>query len=256
MHTEIEGPEGAVDLVLLHGGIGAGRYHWSRVLPALSARYRVHLPDLPGHGNTPLPPGGRYDRALQAEAVEDLLERIGPPVHVAGFSMGGHAAMALAARRPEIFASLTLIGVSYRDHAGLARWRDKFDPDKLEQAYPIWARALSRLHAPQGGAGAWRDVLRRDSSGLDVDADLDSLAALDCPVLLIRGDRDEAVDAAQYADLRAAWEQADECVVPAGGHEVQLTRRAVVEPVLLDFLSRAGAEPVRSPGSAAAGNES
>ncbi|MPZ89331.1 MAG: alpha/beta fold hydrolase [Nitriliruptorales bacterium] len=256
MYTETEGPEGAVDLVLLHGGIGAGRYHWSKLLPALSTRYRVHLPDLPGHGRTPLPPDGRYDRALHVEAVEELLDRLAPPVHVAGFSMGGHASMALAAKRPEAFASLTLIGVSYRDHPGLRSWRDKFDPDRLAEAYPLWVRALSRLHAPLGGPDAWREVCRRDAGGLEIEVDPEDLGALDCPVLLMRGDRDEAVDPAQHADLRAIWGQADECVVPAGGHEVQLTRRVVVEPVLLDFLSRAGADPTRAhPPPSAAGTD-
>jgi 3-oxoadipate enol-lactonase len=250
MHTETEGPEGGVDIVLLHGGIGAGRYHWSRVLPALSARYRVHLPDLPGHGRTPLPPDGPFGRAVQVEAVEHLLEGIGPPVHVGGFSMGGHAAMALAARRPDLFASLFLIGVSHREHEGLGGWRDRFDPDRIQQVYPLWARALSRLHAPLGGPDAWRDVCRRDASGLEIRVDLNALRALDCPVLLMRGDRDEAVDPVQYAELRRVWDHADECVVPAGGHEVQLTRSIVVEPVLLDFLNRAGAQPV--PAEAAA----
>jgi pimeloyl-ACP methyl ester carboxylesterase len=241
MHVEREGPDGATDLVLLHGGIGTGRYHWSKQVPALSQRYRVHLPDLPGHGSTPLPEGGRYDREVLVEAVEGLLDELGPPVHVAGFSMGGHAAMALAARRPEVYASLTLIGVSHRDHEGLHRWRARFDPDRLAADYPLWARALSRIHTPLGGPEAWRDVCRRDSSGtLRVDVDLQALAVLDCPVLLVRGDRDEAIQPEQFADLRRIWD-ADEFVVPAGGHDVQLTRSRIVEPVLAEFLVRAGA---------------
>jgi len=181
--------------------------------------------------------------------VEQLLDKLGPPVDVAGFSMGGHAAMALAARRPEVFASLTLIGVSYREHEGLDRWRARFDPDVLERTYPVWARALSKLHAPLGGADAWRDVCRRDSGGLEVDVALDALGALDCPVLLVRGDRDEAVQPSQYADLPRIWD-ADELVVPAGGHYVQLTRAALVSPPLLDFLERSGAQRVPGRGRA------
>lgn len=242
MHVDVEGPEGATDVVLLHGGIGTGRYHWSKPLRTLSAHYRVHLPDLPGHGSSPLPPDGRYDREVLVGAVEELLDELGPRVHVAGFSMGGHTAMALAGRRPEVYASLTLIGVSYADHEGLDRWRARFDPDTLQRTYPVWARALSKLHAPLGGPDAWRDVCLRDSGGLRVDVDLDALAALDCPVLLVRGDRDEAVQPSQYADLRRVT-GADELVVPAGGHDVQLTRAALVTPALLDFLTRAGASP-------------
>jgi 3-oxoadipate enol-lactonase len=240
MHADIEGPDGAPDLVLLHGGIGTGSYHWSKQARALRERWRVHMPDLPGHGRTPLPASGEYSRKVLVEAVAEYLEQLDPPVHVGGFSMGGHAALALAADEPDLFASLILVGVSVHPHDGLKGWRETFDPDKLEAAYPLWARQLSRLHAPLGGPDAWRDVCRRDAGGLDVEVDLDRLAALQSPVLLVRGDRDPAVDPAQYAELRQLWPESEELVVPAGHHDVQLTRRRVVEPALVDFLDRVG----------------
>src|SRR5688572_26779680 len=110
MWAETVGPQDAPDLVLLHGGIGTGRYHWSKLIPALSAGSRVHLPDLPGHGRTPIPDGADYSRELQVDAIVSYLEALGRPVDVAGFSMGGHACLALAAQRKDLFASLTLVG--------------------------------------------------------------------------------------------------------------------------------------------------
>lgn len=240
MHAEREGPDDASDLVLLHGGIGTGRYHWSKLVDALSRRQRVHLPDLPGHGRTPLPSDGRYSRQVLVDAVASYLDGLGPPVHVAAFSMGGHACLALAESRPGLFASLTLVGVSVREHAGLHGWRTQFDPDRLEADYPVWAKHLSGLHEPQGGPDAWKDVCRRDAGGLRIDVDVGALSGLECPVLLVRGDRDPAVDPTHYAELRQVWPQADEMVVPAGGHEVQLTRHRIVEPALTDFLRRSG----------------
>lgn len=240
MYAETEGIEGGPDLVCVHGGIGTGRYHWSRQVDALAEDFRVHLPDLPGHGHTPLEGGREYSREMLADAVEGYLEALDGPSHVAGFSMGGHASLHVAARRPELFASLTLIGVAIRDHEGLGSWRERFDPDRLADEFPLWARALSKLHAPLGGPEAWRDVLYRDSAGeIDVDADLDALASLDAPVLLVRGDRDQVVEPSQYAELRKLWPHADELVVPAGGHDVQLTRHHLVAPALKDFLDRA-----------------
>lgn len=239
MYVETEGPEDASPLVLLHGGIGTGRYHWSKLVRSLSSRWRVHLPDLPGHGHTPLPADGRYSRQVLADAVADHLDDLGPPVHVAGFSMGGHTCLALAQSRPELFTSLTLVGVSVREHEGLYGWRNEFDPDRLEAAYPVWAKHLSGLHEPLGGPEAWKEVCRRDAGGLEVDVDVEALAALGCPVLLVRGDRDPAVDPSHYAELRGVWPQAEELVVPAGRHDVQLTRHRLVEPALSDFLRRA-----------------
>ncbi len=243
MHVETVGPTDAdpsqaEDLVLLHGGIGTGRYHWQKSIDGLARRHRVHLPDLPGHGRTPPPEDGTYDREVLVAAVEGLLDELGPPVHVGGFSMGGHTALALAARRPELFASLVLVGVSHRHHAGLEEWRRTFVPDAFAEKYPLWKRQLAKLHAPLGGEDAWRGVLERDASGLDVDVPLDDLAVLDCPVLLVRGDRDTTVQPEQYAELREIWEWADELVVPAGAHDVQLTRAALVQPALEDFSAR------------------
>lgn len=241
MEVEIVGPEDAAPLLLLHGGIGTGHYHWSKQVKGLAQHYRLHLPDLPGHGRTPLPDDGSYSREVQVTAVEAYLRRFDGPVHVAAFSMGGHAAMALATQQPELFASLTLVGVSVREHEGLDGWRTKFDPDRLAAQYPVWARHLSKIHEPLGGPDAWKDVCRRDSKGLRIDVDPRDLAGLSCPVMLVRGDRDPAVDPGQYAELRQVWDHADEFVVPAGSHDVQLTRARVVQPLLLDFLRRSGA---------------
>lgn len=239
MYVETLGPADATPLVLLHGGTGTGRFHWSKQLKALSEGHRLHVPDLPGHGRSPLPDDGRYDREVLAAAVEELLEEIGPPVHVAAFSMGGHASLALAQDRPELFASLTLVGVSIREHPGLDGWRERFEPSRLRSAFPLWARQLSRLHEPLGGPDAWEDVCRRDAAGMNTEVDLDRLGRLSCPVLLIRGDRDPAIDPSHYAELRSLWgDRAEELVVPAGGHDVQLTRHELVRPALLDFLGR------------------
>lgn len=236
MHVETLGDDGAPDMVLLHGGIGTGVYHWGKQAKALTSRMRVHLPDLPGHGRTPAPEG-EYTREVLVEAVQDLVERFEQPVHLGGFSMGGHTAMAFVERRPDLVASLVLVGVVIAPHAGLDEWRGRFDPDVLAERFPIWARQLARLHAPLGD-DAWRDVCRRDAGGLAVDADLDALAAYDGPVLLVRGDRDPVVDPGHYARLREVWPQADEAVVPGGGHDVQLTRSTLVRPVLEDFTQR------------------
>jgi pimeloyl-ACP methyl ester carboxylesterase len=242
MHVEHDGPEDGHPLVLLHGGIGTGRYHWSKQVKGLvAAGFRLHMPDLPGHGRSPV--GEQpYSRDVLVDAVRShvrgLLEQGSAPPVIAGFSMGGHTAMALAESDHDLFGGLVLIGVSVRDHQGLGRWREKFDPDVLEASYPLWAKQLSKLHSPLGGPDAWRDVCRRDSGGLKVDVDLQAMAGLSVPTLLVRGDRDETVDASHVAELRAIWPHAEEFVVPAGGHDVQLTRSRVVQPLLLDFLDR------------------
>ena len=240
MHVDVVEPRGSEDspdLVLLHGGIGTGRYHWGKQAEVLSERFRVHLPDLPGHGKTP-PPDGDYTRAALVDAVRGYLDELGGAAHVGAFSMGGHAALKLCADEPQRFSSLLLVGVAIAQHEGLDGWRSRFDPDVLAESYPFWARQLSRIHADLGGPDAWRDVCRRDSSGLEVEVELAQLGRLDAPVLLVRGDRDPVADPGHYAKLRDLWPQADEAVVPAGQHDVQLTRADIVRVLMSDFYSR------------------
>jgi 2-hydroxy-6-oxonona-2,4-dienedioate hydrolase len=44
-------------IALFHGGAGSWR-HWIRTIPALAETYRVLVPDLPGPGESDVPPGG------------------------------------------------------------------------------------------------------------------------------------------------------------------------------------------------------
>lgn len=237
MHVTTHGSEDAPDLVMLHGGIGTGEYHWGKQAKTLAERFHVHLPDLPGHGSSPLD-DAEFSRELLVDAVVDYIEQVGPPVHLAGFSMGGHTALPLVEANPDLVASLVLIGVSIREHDGLRAWREVFHPDQLERDYPFWAKTLSKLHEPLGGEDAWRDVCLRDSKGLRIDVDVEQLGAVDAPVLLMRGDRDTTIDAEQYAELRSTFDQSEEAVIPNGGHDVQLTRADLVRPLLRDFYER------------------
>lgn len=238
MHVTTRGADDGPTLIMLHGGIGTGEYHWGKQADELTDTFRVHLPDLPGHGSSPLDDDAEYSRDLLVESVIDYIGEVGAPVHLAGFSMGGHTALGIVEREPELLASLVLIGVSIREHDGLKAWREIFHPDQLADDYPFWAKQLSKLHKPLGDDDSWRDVCLRDSKGLRIDVDADRLSALDVPVLLIRGDSDTTVDPEQYATMRAAFEHSDEAVVPAGGHDVQLTRADMVKPLLRDFYTR------------------
>lgn len=86
-------------LLLLHG-VATERREFSRVLPALAARYHVLAVDLPGHGaSPPLAPGCAPGVPALTDAVEGALDRagVGSP-HVLGVSLGGRLGLELARR--------------------------------------------------------------------------------------------------------------------------------------------------------------
>ncbi|MBC8673740.1 alpha/beta fold hydrolase [Aeromonas hydrophila] len=80
------------DLVLLHGW-GMNGAVWHGIVPALASRYRVHLVDLPGFGNSPLAGEVAYSLPWLAEQVAAILPE---QCHLLGWSLGGLVASQLA----------------------------------------------------------------------------------------------------------------------------------------------------------------
>jgi len=74
-------------------------------------------PDLNGFGQSPPPRDGDYSPLGHAKAVAQFIEEKlgGRPVHLFGNSLGGAASVQLAARRPELVETLTLISPALPD---------------------------------------------------------------------------------------------------------------------------------------------
>jgi 4,5:9,10-diseco-3-hydroxy-5,9,17-trioxoandrosta-1(10),2-diene-4-oate hydrolase len=108
-----ESAEGALPLVMLHGG-GPGASAWSnfgRALPHFAASYRTLLVDQPGFGASDKPPvvGNYYRHA--ADYVVKLLDELGiERIHLLGNSLGGGTAMRLALSYPDRVGRLILMG--------------------------------------------------------------------------------------------------------------------------------------------------
>lgn len=106
------GGDGPV-VVLLHGsGPGVSAWtNWKRVMPALANDHRVVAPDLPGFGYTERKPDLHYDMKLWSKHLVAFLDGLNlPKVSLIGNSFGGSLALAVAARFPDRFERLVLMG--------------------------------------------------------------------------------------------------------------------------------------------------
>ena len=94
-------------LVLVHG-LGGAASNWCELVPLLAPRFRLLVPDLPGHGgSSPLPSAPTLSSF--AEAVFRVAESEGLlPAAVVGHSLGGLVALRLALRRPQAVRALVL----------------------------------------------------------------------------------------------------------------------------------------------------
>src|SRR5256714_2670308 len=114
--VELRG-SGRQTLLLLHG-LGASRDHFDEVADALDRRFRIVLPDLRGHGDSPAAP---------VERIEDYVGDLVPilrehgPLALCGLSFGGDLGLHLWQALPEAIAAIAVVD-PLLDPQGLWEW--------------------------------------------------------------------------------------------------------------------------------------
>ncbi len=99
-------------VLLVHGWASASAYWEPLTTELLDAGRPVWIVELPGyHRGEVLPPGFEWTLESAAASVAAVATRNSSPLHVAGHSLGGSVALTLAARHPELVASVALIGM-------------------------------------------------------------------------------------------------------------------------------------------------
>jgi pimeloyl-ACP methyl ester carboxylesterase len=109
------GGDAAEPALCVHGLEGSSR-NWTDLMDLLRPRLACDAIDLPGFGDSRPRPDGRYGIAALAQTITALIERSGRgPVHLLGNSLGGAACVKVAASRPDLIRTLTLISPALPD---------------------------------------------------------------------------------------------------------------------------------------------
>ncbi|MFD4505669.1 alpha/beta fold hydrolase [Streptomyces sp. NPDC058457] len=91
-------------------GLGGSSQNWSELMERLEGVVDGEAVDLPGFGDSPPPDDGDYSVTGHARAVIRYLDAAGRgPVHLFGNSLGGAVATRVAAVRPDLVRTLTLV---------------------------------------------------------------------------------------------------------------------------------------------------
>lgn len=112
-------PDGPAETGVFVHGLAGSATNWTDLAAELSDVLTGHAIDLPGAGFSPAPPDGDYSVTGHARAViafiEHLVAERGAPVHLFGNSLGGAISVRVAATRPDLVRTLTLISPALPD---------------------------------------------------------------------------------------------------------------------------------------------
>jgi pimeloyl-ACP methyl ester carboxylesterase len=222
-------------LILLHGALGAPAQLQPLSL-LLMSDYNVHIPAFPGHAGVT---AARYRMEELVNFLEDYIEekQLDRP-YVFGYSMGGYAALSLAAKRQGLIGAIATLGTKLAWTAeGAAREIKQLNPDLIEQKIPAFAAALRDRHHPLN----WKEVLQGTAElmlALGNYPILNEAAyqELNLPVLLLRGDRDNMVTTAETENAYTQLPKGQWGVLPNTAHPIEKVSVEILTTHLHQFF--------------------
>ncbi len=235
-------------LVLLHGATSLGREDFAAQLPSMSKAFQVVLPDARGHGRTrwDAADGFRYDWLV--DDLRAFVDALGiETFHLLGFSMGAMTALQFGARAPGRLRTLVVIGITPLREPRASVGRRLMDPQRIHAHEPEFAARLSRRHDEGQGEGAWQRLLPAIAADIAVQPLLTpaELHGIDCPAMVVCGDRDPFVPPEHAARLARQLPDGRLFVVPDCGHEVTARRPALFNEATAAFYRATADEAAR-----------
>ena len=260
----------------VHGLEGSSR-NWTDLMDLLRPGLAGEALDLPGFGDSPPRPDGRYSIAAFAQTVIALIEkRKRGPVHLLGNSLGGAVCVRVAATRPELIRTLTLISPALPDlrpRLNLVRFPlmslpwfgarvigqyQVLPPERRVADVITTCFSDPRLFPQARFTAEVAELTRRDSLGYAAAALVGSVrtlttesgrqgrhsawrdaARITAPSLVIYGSHDRVVDPRNAGRAAHAFSNARIVVLPRTGHVAQMERPALVAAEIAMLLADA-----------------
>ncbi|WP_305986102.1 alpha/beta fold hydrolase [Roseibium sp. MMSF_3544] len=229
-------------LLLIHG-VGLRAEAWNAQIAALSGRFEILAPDLPGHGESTALPA---NASLQdfGDAVAHLLDR---PTVIAGHSMGAMIALDVASRYPDRVQGVAALNAIYRRSASarksvqdranslsgagtadpeatLTRWFGN-EPSPERQACKDWLIGTD----PSGYRSAYTVFASEDGPSEA------SLKALRCPALFLTGALEPNSTPLMSEAMAELARNGTARIVEGAAHMMPMTHSQIVNRVLSEF---------------------
>ncbi len=282
-YLDFGGPAGGPWVVCVHG-LGGSAVNWAALAPLLTDRCRLVAPDLAGHGLTRSLGRGTSVTANRDLLHSFINEVVPGPVILMGNSMGGMISLLEASTSPATTAGLILVDAALPvvpawpdptvtalfaayatpgvNRVLMAR-RQRMSPEALV-ASTLSLCCVDRSRVPADVVAQHVAVARRRAGFTDISRDFIASArsvvatagylrglpyrrgirTVECPVLLLHGERDRLVPLAAALTAARANPSWTSVVLPDVGHVPQLEAPEDTAKAIANWLDGAGREAV------------
>ena len=259
------GPE----VLLLHG-TGSSTHSWRGISPILARRFRLLIPDMPGHGLTVSPRNLKLGLPAMCEAIGALLDRLSfRPKLAIGHSAG--AAVVVRMNLDGLIRPAALVSINGALHPPQGNPGALFSPiARLVVSNPIAPRVLAwrasrpnvvnRLIENTGskldaeGVSLYRQLCQdpRHVAGAlnmmanwDLTSVVEDLPRLETPLFLVVGQNDSTVSPALAGRVRRLNPAARLVCLPGLGHLAHEEQPRTAAAALLNIARQTGIRPAR-----------
>lgn len=248
-------PTAAPTVFFGHGLLFSG-HMFEPQIERLQSSYRCVTIDWRGQGKTPATADG-YDMDTLSQDAAAVIEGLGVgSVHYVGLSMGGFVGMRLAARRPDLIRSLTLLDTSagpedpekvkqYRLLASIYRWLGLKPLEGKVKPLMFGPSFLARADS-EPVVDEWKVVLgSADRGGMkkailgvtERQPVVDELPSITAPTLIVVGEDDVATPIAKSEAIAAGIKGSILKTVKDCGHSSTVEQPEVLADLLEEFLT-------------------
>jgi pimeloyl-ACP methyl ester carboxylesterase len=246
--------------VVFGHGLLFSKWMFTAQIAALRADYRCIALDWRGQGDSPPTESGYDMDTLSVDAIE-LIEQLAiAPVHWVGLSMGGFVGQRIAARRPELLRSLTLLDTSAEPEDTKNAVQDRvlanlyryvgIKPVRRQVEKTMLAPTFYRDPAKRAVIEDWVGQLsRNDKDGIrkavlgvvNRRGVTDEIISITAPTLVIVGADDKPTPVKKSRKIVELIPGARLEIVPYCGHSSSIEQPEAVTSLIKPFLAEADA---------------
>ncbi|MFY8189375.1 MAG: alpha/beta fold hydrolase [Bacteroidia bacterium] len=224
-------------VLCLHGALGS-KAQFAGLIEWLKNDFDCHAINLAGHGGELIPAQGLTFQTFAGNILDYLNAHQIEKINLFGFSMGGYAALYFAHLHPERVNKIFTLNVKFNwDPITTAKETGMLDPDKMFEKVPAFANNLMVIH----GMHLWKTLLKSTSDMMKqlsetVVLSEEQLVAIQHPILLGIGDRDQTSSVAETLAVYQKLKNAQLWVLPNTAHPFERIDSNALENMTKKFF--------------------